>query len=168
VITRLTHPDDLPGFLRLAGEVEQWFGPMVEDEGFRCAVTRNIGRGTALVVDAHQGLGPVGGLLFGGTSPIYHIRWLVVAEQARGQGVGRALVTEALARFVRQPRAVVEVVTFAQDHPAASISGARSFYEHLGFTAAELADVGPEGGSRQVYRLETWQTDADQASPPSA
>jgi ribosomal protein S18 acetylase RimI-like enzyme len=155
VIPRLARPEDLPGFLRLAGEVEHWFGPMVEDEGFRSAVMRNIGRGSALVVDAHQGLGHLGGLLFGGTSPIYYIRWLVVAEQARRQGVGRALVTDALARFARQPRAVVEVVTFAQDHSAASISGARSFYERLGFIAAEPADVGPEGGPRQVYRLET-------------
>jgi ribosomal protein S18 acetylase RimI-like enzyme len=127
---------------------------MVEDEGFRSAVTRNIGRGTALVADVPQRLGLLGGLLFGGTPPIYHIRWLVVAEQTRGQGVGRALVAEALARFVRQPRAVVEVVTFARGHPAASISGARSFYERLGFIATEPADAGPEGGSRQVYRLE--------------
>ena len=128
---------------------------MVDDDGFQTAVMRNIGRGTALVVDAHQGSGLLGGLLFGGTSPIYHIRWLVVAEQARRQGVGRALVADAIARFVREPQAVVEVVTFAQDHPAASISGARSFYERLGFMAAEHADVGPDGGPRQVYRLAT-------------
>jgi ribosomal protein S18 acetylase RimI-like enzyme len=85
--------------------------------------------------------------------PIYQIRWLVVAEQARRQGVGRALVADAIARFVRDRQAVVEVVTFAQDHAAASISGARSFYEHLGFIAAEPADVGPEGGPRQIFRL---------------
>jgi hypothetical protein len=68
VITRLAHPGDLPGFLRLAGEVEQWFGPMVDDDGFRTAVMRNIGRGTSLVVDAHQGPELLGGLLFGGAS----------------------------------------------------------------------------------------------------
>jgi hypothetical protein len=28
---------------------------MVDDDGFRTAVMRNIGRGTSLVVDAHQG-----------------------------------------------------------------------------------------------------------------
>ena len=32
-------------------------------------------------------------------------------------------------------------------------SGARVFYERLGFTPAEAAEPGPEGGSRQVYRL---------------
>jgi hypothetical protein len=31
-------------------------------------------------------------------------------------------------------------------------SGARVFYERLGFTPAEAAAPGPEGGSRQVYR----------------
>ena len=155
VITRLAHPEDLPGLLQLAGEVEQWFGPMVDDDGFQTAVMRIIGRGIALVVDAHQGSGLLGGLLFGGTSPIYHIRWLVVAEQARRQDVGRALVADATARFVREQQAVVEVVTFAQAHSAASISGARSFYERLGFIAAEPADVGPEVAPRQVYRLAT-------------
>lgn len=155
MITRLARPEDLPDLLQLAGEVEQWFGAMVDDDGFQTAVMRNIGRGTALVVDAHQGSGLLGGLLFGGSSPIYHIRWLVVAERARRQGVGRALVADAIARFVRDPHAVVEVVTFARDHSAASISGARSFYAHLGFIAAEHADVGPDGGPRQVYRLAT-------------
>jgi GNAT superfamily N-acetyltransferase len=128
---------------------------MVDDDSFQTAVMRNIGRGTALVIDAHQRPGLLGGLLFGGASPIYHIRWLVVAEQAHRQGVGRALVADAIARFVRDPQSVVEVVTFAQDHSAASISGARSFYARLGFIAAEPASVGPEGGPRQVYRLAT-------------
>ncbi|MBE1584401.1 hypothetical protein ACFPOI_30465 [Nonomuraea angiospora] len=42
---------------------------------------------------------------------------------------------------------------FGADHPGAVASGARAFYERLGFTPAEAADPGPEGGSRQVYRL---------------
>jgi predicted N-acetyltransferase YhbS len=45
------------------------------------------------------------------------------------------------------------VVTFGADHPGAVSSGARVFYERLGFSPAEAADPGPEGGSRQVYRL---------------
>ncbi|WP_218129089.1 hypothetical protein [Nonomuraea maritima] len=38
-------------------------------------------------------------------------RWLVVSEQARGQGVGRALTADAMRRFVRGPGSI-EMVTF--------------------------------------------------------
>ncbi|MGW3039394.1 GNAT family N-acetyltransferase [Kitasatospora sp. NPDC001159] len=147
---RPARPDDLAGFLALAAEVEHWFGPMVAEPGFHRAVSRNIDRGLATV--AEDGRGVLGGLLFGNRSPLHHLHWLVVAEHARGTGVGRALVEDALRRHVRAP-ATVEVVTFGPDHPGAVTSGARVFYEQLGFTPAEPAAPGPEGGSRQVYRL---------------
>ncbi|MFD8081835.1 GNAT family N-acetyltransferase [Kitasatospora sp. NPDC059722] len=152
MITRLARPADLPGFLALAAEVEHWFGPMVDDPGFRRAVVRNIDRGRATVVDGPDG-GLLGALLFGGEPPVHHLHWLVVAERARGTGVGRALVEDVLRRRVRVRPATVEVVTFGADHPGAVVSGARVFYERLGFTPAEPAEPGPEGGSRQVYRL---------------
>jgi hypothetical protein len=60
-------------------------------------------------------------------------------------------MTEMTRRFPPGP-AMLEVVTFGPDHPGAAASGARAFYERLGFTAAEAAAPGPEGGSRQVYR----------------
>jgi hypothetical protein len=60
-------------------------------------------------------------------------------------------MTEATRRFPPGP-ATVEVTTFGTDHPGAAASGAGAFYERLGFTAAEAAAPGPEGGSRQVYR----------------
>lgn len=46
------------------------------------------------------------------------------------------------------------MVTFGPDHPGAVASGARAFCERLGFAPAEAAAPGPEGGSRQVYRLD--------------
>lgn len=79
------------------------------------------------------------------------MRWLVVAEDARGTGIGCALMDGAMRRFVTAP-GTVEVVTFGADHPGASASGARIFYERLGFIPAEAAAPGPEGGSRQIYR----------------
>ncbi|TDE55986.1 N-acetyltransferase [Nonomuraea mesophila] len=149
---RVADEQDFTGFLNLAAEVEQWFGPMVSEPGFHDAVRKNVLRSTALVATS-SGPGLAGGLMFATThAPIYHIRWLVVSEQARGQGVGRALLTEAMHRFVRGP-GTVEVVTFGADHPGATASGARAFYERLGFTPAEATDPGPEGGSRQIYRL---------------
>jgi GNAT superfamily N-acetyltransferase len=89
--------------------------------------------------------------LFGAKGPTHHVHWLVVSEQARGKGVGRALMADATRRFVRGPGSI-DVVTFGADHPGASASGARVFYERLGFTPADAADPGPEGGSLQVYR----------------
>jgi GNAT superfamily N-acetyltransferase len=151
MIVRLARDQDVPGFIELAGQVEHWFGAMVDDPGFRAAVTRHIGQASALVAVTSDHNGLLGGLLVGAKPPGCHLRWLVVNEQARGQGVGRALVADAIRRFVRGP-GIVEVVTFGADHPGATASGARVFYERLGFTPAEAAPAGPEGGSRQVYR----------------
>ncbi|MFJ6385374.1 GNAT family N-acetyltransferase [Kitasatospora sp. NPDC092039] len=157
---RPARPADLPGFLALAAEVEHWFGPMVAEPGFHRAVANSIDRGLATVAESGESgedgvdaAGLLGGVLFGvgGPGPHY-LHWLVVAGRARGTGVGRALVEDVLRRHVRSP-AVVEVVTFGPDHPGAVASGARVFYERLGFAPAEAAAPGPEGGSRQVYRL---------------
>ncbi|MEU0300941.1 GNAT family N-acetyltransferase [Streptomyces sp. NPDC006175] len=150
MIVRLAREQDLAGFIALAAQVEEWFGPMVEEPGFHRAVEEHIRRSAALVAvspDAEI----VGGLLFGAEAPVHHVHWLVVAEKARGTGAGRALMADAFRRYVRGP-GTVEVVTFGADHPGAMDSGARVFYERLGFTPAEAAGPGPEGGSRQVYR----------------
>ncbi|WP_098247620.1 GNAT family N-acetyltransferase [Streptomyces formicae] len=150
MIVRPAQERDFPSFLDLAAQVEHWFGPMVEEPGFHEAVEDHIRRSTALVA-VSAGPGIVGGLLFGAKAPVFHVHWLVVSEEGRGGGVGRALMDEASRRFVRGP-GTIEVVTFGADHPGAVSSGARVFYESLGFTPAEAAEPGPEGGSRQIYR----------------
>lgn len=144
-------PSDVNGLLGLAAEVEPWFGPMVEDPGFLAALDRNIQRGTAWVVRSPDGRDVLGALLTGGRAPVYRLNWLVVSAVARRAGVGSALVRHAIERYVRPCR--VEVVTFGVDHPAAADSGARAFYERLGFIAGDQAPPGPEGGSRQWYQL---------------
>ncbi|KIQ63844.1 acetyltransferase [Kitasatospora griseola] len=140
---------DAAELLRLAGQVEHWFGAMVDDPGFHEAVERQLAGGTALVAADEGRL--AGGLLVGYAPPVCRLHWLVVDGSARGAGVGRALVAEALARCP-DGVATVEAVTFGADHPGAVTSGARVFYERLGFSPAEAAGNGPEGGSRQVYR----------------
>ncbi|MGQ5597274.1 GNAT family N-acetyltransferase [Streptomyces sp. ESR1.13] len=150
MIVRPAQERDFPSFLALAAQVEHWFGPMVEEPGFHDAVKDHIRRSTALVA-VSAGSGVLGGLLFGAKAPVFHVNWLVVSEEGRGSGVGRALMDEAACRFVRGP-GTIEVVTFGADHPGAASSGARVFYESLGFTPAEAAEPGPEGGSRQIYR----------------
>ncbi|MFI5658822.1 GNAT family N-acetyltransferase [Streptomyces sp. NPDC051684] len=150
MIVRLAQERDFPSFLALAAQVEHWFGPMVEEPGFHDAVKDHIRRSMALVA-VSAGPGILGGLLFGAKAPVFHVNWLVVSEEGRGNGVGRALMDAASRKFVRGP-GTIEVVTFGADHPGAVSSGARVFYESLGFTPAETAAPGPEGGSRQIYR----------------
>lgn len=150
MIVRLARDEDFPGFLGLAAQVEHWFGPMEEDAGFHDAVRKHMRRSRALVaVSLEADL--LGGLLFGAKASTYHVHWLVVSEQARGKGVGRALMSDAMRRWVKSPGSI-EVVTFGVEHPGAFVSGARVFYERLGFAPAEAAGPGPEGGSRQIYR----------------
>ncbi|WP_435053257.1 GNAT family N-acetyltransferase [Kitasatospora phosalacinea] len=146
---RTGRPADAAGLVRLAGQVEHWFGPMVGEPDFHAAVARQLDRGSALV--AADGPAVLGGLLVGHHPPVCHLHWLVVDAAARGLGLGRALVAEALSRCPAEVR-TVEVVTFGADHPGAVVGGARAFYERLGFSPAEAAAPGPEGGSRQVYR----------------
>ncbi|MEU0522200.1 GNAT family N-acetyltransferase [Streptomyces niveus] len=159
MIVRLARERDLPGFLGLAAQVEHWFGPMVDDPGFSDAVAEHIRDSKALVAvgtdttpEPDPGPPLLGGLLFGSDAPTFHVHWLVVSRQARGRGVGAALMADAMKRYVTGP-GTVEVITFGADHPGAVESGARVFYERLGFTPAEATDPGPEGGSRQFYRL---------------
>jgi GNAT superfamily N-acetyltransferase len=91
-----------------------------------------------------------GGILFSHHhAPDYTITWLVVSEQRRSEGLGQALLATAFRYWVRPP-CEVTVVTFGTDHPGAR---SRRFYEQLGFEAAEIVERGPEGGSRQQFRL---------------
>ena len=137
------------GFLALAAEVENWFGPMVDEPGFHQAVRTNIERRSALVATDDDDR-VVGGLLFSHhKAPEYDIGWVVVTESARSVGVGAALLADAFRRWVRPP-CTVNVVTFGLDHPGAR---SRGFYERLGFQPAEIVADGPEGGSRQRFQL---------------
>jgi GNAT superfamily N-acetyltransferase len=82
---------DFSPFLRLAGQVEELFGPMVGDQGFHGAVRRNISRGSAIV--AREGSQVIGGLFLPHhRRPRYSISWLVVDEAARSRGIGSGMV----------------------------------------------------------------------------
>ena len=143
---------DVAGWLELAGEVEQLFGPMVDDPEFHRALARNISRTTALCVRVDRGPpgAPLtGALMFSPHHPHYVIRWLAVRASSRGEGFGTTLVREALRRFATYP-CTVEVDTFGEGHAG---EGARHFYEHLGFVADRVLPPGPEGGPRQLFCL---------------
>ena len=142
---RLATADDFGSVLALAAEVEHLFGAMVSVPGFHQAVNVHIGRGTALLA-LSEGV-VVGGVLFDPEGPEYQIDWIVVSADARGLGVGTALMRDAEARFTGRPGRV-NVKTFGSDHPGAV---ARDFYFRLGDSAGLVTEPGPEGGSRQWF-----------------
>jgi len=148
--------EDVAAWLDLAAEVESLFGPMVSDPLFHQALYRNIGRGSAFCIrscvregDGLPGVPLLGGLLFSSHPPKYRIGWLAVREESRRCGVGRRLVEHVLSLV--QPPAEVSVITFVATEPEGM--AARSFYENLGFSPAELMFFGPARYPRQVFRL---------------
>jgi ribosomal protein S18 acetylase RimI-like enzyme len=139
--------DDVASWLEIVREVEPLFGPMPD---FESTLRRNIGRGTALCV-RDPGCQVLGGMLLR-PAPHTQITWLAVQSSARRQGVGHALVAEALRRY--PPPCEVLVDSFGED----SIEGnaARRLYESFGFLPGEDLPDGAEGGSRQRFRLARW------------
>ena len=134
---------DIPSWLEVVREVEPLFGPMPD---FDETLTRNIARRTAFCV--HDG----NGMVLGGTLlrrlPNAQIAWLAVRSTSRGQGVGSALITEALRRYAKASEVVVE--TFGEDNPQGR--SARRLYEAFGFVGCEHLQAGAEGGTRQLFR----------------
>lgn len=147
----LAQPADIPAWLVLAREVEPLFGPLVDQPGFHNALHKNIARETAFCIreaDGLPGARLIAGLLFSPKPPIYTIGWLAVTKSHHRHGIGQRLV-EYVIGLVHPPAELV-VTTFGVGHPAAE--PAHRFYEKLGFSAAEPAPDGPDGGSRQIFR----------------
>jgi ribosomal protein S18 acetylase RimI-like enzyme len=143
--------EDVPSWLKLAGEVEVLFGPLLDNPYFHLTLNKNIARGTAFCVREHDGAPGIplmGALLFSPHPPRYTISWLAVASRWRRHGVARALITHVRGLVV--PPAIIEVTTFGEDNVRGR--AARLLYERLGFEAAEPLPHGPEGGSRQMFR----------------
>jgi len=153
----IAHPDDIPGWLQLAAEVEPLFGPMAHDPVFYRALRKNIERSTAFCV--REGDGPpgsplMGGLLFSPHPPHYVIGWLAVAERWRGHGVGHRLIDHAL-DLVQIP-ADIAVTTFAEGIQGGET--ARRLYHRIGLRPAESGPTNPAGIPTQVYRCNLSRT----------
>lgn len=146
--------EDIQNWLVLAAQVEELFGPMVDDPLFIQTLKRNIAEGRAFCIRENNG--SPGSPLLGGIlistkdAPRYKIGWLAVSAHARGNGAATVLVQHVLDLF--QTPAEVSVVTFGEDMEGGL--PARKLYEKFGFVPQEenLPD-GPEGGSRQLYKL---------------
>lgn len=135
---------DIPSWLEIVSEVEPLFGPMPAFDG---TLRRTIARSGAWCVRDDEGTVLAGLIL----SPPERstIGWLAARRSARGRGHGRALVAHALREFATAREVIVD--TFGDDN----LEGrpARRLYESFGFVAAEELEHGPEGGTRQRFRL---------------
>lgn len=69
-----------------------------------------------------------------------HLRWFITADAVRGQGLGRALLAQALAFCDARGHAEVALWTFA------GLDAARHLYESQGFRLAEQAEGRRWGG----------------------
>jgi len=146
--------EDIKQWLVLAAEVEELFGPMVDDPLFVQMLERNISEGRAFCIRENDGLPEellLGGILISTkNAPSYKIGWLAVSERARKRGTASALMKHVLEQF--QSPAEVSVVTFGED-----VEGglpARRLYEKFGFAPQEEpVPNGTEGGSRQLFKL---------------
>ncbi|MDQ0914712.1 N-acetyltransferase [Paenibacillus sp. V4I5] len=146
--------DDLNVWLELASEVEYLFGPMVSDPKFIQAIEKNINQRSAFCVRENDGLpgsGLLGGVLFSSAgASSYKIGWLAVSSRARNKGIATALLRHIL-KLVDVPAEVL-VTTFGDEIPDGR--PARKLYQKFGFVPQEESiPNGPEGGSRQKFKL---------------
>src|SRR5271155_2516754 len=105
---------DVASWLEIVREVEPLFGPMPD---FEAMLFRNISQQAALCVRSDNKRDPVfvlGGLLLGGAPPQVWIRWLAVRSSARGIGIGRCLVEEAIKHLAASKSISVE--TFREEN----------------------------------------------------
>ena len=137
--------EDIPSWLEIVSEVEPLFGPMPM---FETMLKNNIAAHTALCVRADVGI-VIGGLLLGGTPPDNWIRWFAVRKSSRGRGLGTKLIQEVLLQCPAP--CTVSLATFGADNTDGL--PARALYERLGFVACEMLPRGPEGGTRQLYKM---------------
>ena len=130
---RRTREDDIPGWLRLAAQVESLFGAMVGVEGFEKGILACAKNGNSFCFE-----GPGGGIegVIAFDREHNSIEWLSVDRASRGKGIGAQLIGRAL-EALDQSRDIT-VQTFAPG--VGEGLAARRLYERFGF-----ADRGPAG-----------------------
>ncbi len=130
-MVRLSTISDFPGWMRLAGEVEPLFGPMVDDPAFCDGLKQAIRQGNAFCLTESDPDGREGDLLGGIviSREANEIVWLAVARRRRGRKIGAALLSEALQHL--DGARPVAVTTFAKTVEAGT--PARRLYASFGF-----------------------------------
>ena len=140
---RLSTPDEYLDWLKLAKEVEPLFGPMIDDQGFCDGLRTAILEENAFCV-TDVGSAGRSGCFHGGiviSREANEIAWFAVARRSRGQGIGTALLSEAIGHL--DPGKPITVTTFDQTIEAGI--PARSLYRSVGFRDSEAAGPNPAG-----------------------
>lgn len=134
---KFSKPEDVNGWLKLAAEVEPLFGPMVDVPEFRDGLIQAMKEDRAFGIN-------VDGKLAGGAiidTAANEILWLAVSASARGQGIGRFLISEAV-RLLNADMPV-QVQTYASSVEAGA--AARKLYLEFGFRDLKKAEPNPAG-----------------------
>lgn len=134
--------DDFTEWMRLAREVEPLFGPMAEEPAFREALQEAIRDGRALCVrrtDAGNRMMLQGGIVI--SREANEILWLAVEDVSRGQGIGKALLAEAIRHL--DPDRLITVTTF--DGAVEAGLPARRLYQAFGFKDVQPGGLNPAG-----------------------
>jgi GNAT superfamily N-acetyltransferase len=133
---------DFAAWLELAQEVEPLFGPMVTEPAFHEGLKQMISDGKAFCSrnpSADDGRRLQGGIVI--AAEANEILWFAVTQASRGQGIGQALLAEALQHLdAGRP---ITVTTFA-DTVTAGLP-ARKLYQKFGFTDFQPGEVNPAG-----------------------
>ncbi|MCE5336259.1 MAG: GNAT family N-acetyltransferase [Desulfobacteraceae bacterium] len=149
---RLSTPDDYLDWLKLAKEVEPSFGPMVDDPIFCDGLRKAILEENAFCVTEGGGEDQRSDLFHGGiviSKEANEIVWFAVAQQSRGQGMGSALLSEAISRL--DHTRPITVTTF--DETVETGRPARGLYQSFGFHDAGAAGPNPAGIPTVVMTL---------------
>jgi GNAT superfamily N-acetyltransferase len=135
---------DLASWKGLAEEVTPLFGPMI---GFEAILERKVGQKQAF--SARVISDPsifVGGILLGGPTDCYWIRWLAITSEYRRAGIGKMVLETALESLTN--KSAIYVDTFVNGMPGAEAAGL--FYENNGFKPFGINMV--DGVKRQRYK----------------
>lgn len=134
--------EDFSGWLELAAQVEHLFGPMVHEDSFLKALEGVILKQQAFCFreqDGAPGTRLCAGILV--SKEDNEIAWFVVERASRGKGLGRALLSFAMAQL--DPSRDISVTTFAPGIPEGL--AARALYQNLGFEDRALCEPTPAG-----------------------
>ena len=133
---------DFMGWLTLAEEVENLFGPMVSKKEFHDSLKEKISEGQAFCAKLKSKKS--GAPLFGGiviSKKDNEIIWFAVSKEQRGKGLGEKLITYAIANL-DQSRPI-SVITF--DENIKEGLPARKLYLKHGFINKEKKGSNPAG-----------------------